>query len=58
MAGVLFEDIFDVKDIDPEGKKFDRGNVTIDTKFVFYSIKSLLVTPVVDPSALSISQPH
>ena len=25
MAGVLFEDIFDVKDIDPEGKKFDRG---------------------------------
>ena len=24
MAGVLFEDIFDVKDIDPEGKKFDR----------------------------------
>lgn len=25
MAGVLFEDIFDIKDIDPEGKKFDRG---------------------------------
>ena len=25
MAGVLFEDIFDVKDIDPEGKLFDRG---------------------------------
>lgn len=25
MAGVLFEDIFDVKDIDTEGKKFDRG---------------------------------
>ena len=25
MAGVLFEDIFDVKDINPEGKKFDRG---------------------------------
>jgi DNA-directed RNA polymerase I, II, and III subunit RPABC3 len=24
MAGVLFEDIFDVKDIDPEGKTFDR----------------------------------
>ncbi len=24
MAGVLFEDIFDVKDMDPEGKKFDR----------------------------------
>ena len=24
MADVLFEDIFDVKDIDPEGKKFDR----------------------------------
>jgi len=27
MAGVLFEDIFDVKNIDPEGKKFDRGNL-------------------------------
>ncbi|KAI2798519.1 hypothetical protein RDWZM_009769 [Blomia tropicalis] len=24
MAEVVFEDIFDVKDIDPEGKKFDR----------------------------------
>ncbi|XP_071454210.1 DNA-directed RNA polymerases I, II, and III subunit RPABC3 isoform X1 [Hetaerina americana] len=24
MAGVLFEDIFNVKDIDPEGKNFDR----------------------------------
>ncbi|XP_063920427.1 DNA-directed RNA polymerases I, II, and III subunit RPABC3-like isoform X5 [Zophobas morio] len=24
MAGVLFEDIFNVKDIDPEGKKFER----------------------------------
>lgn len=27
MAGVLFEDIFNVKDIDPEGKKFDRGRL-------------------------------
>uniref|UniRef100_UPI00358E4736 DNA-directed RNA polymerases I, II, and III subunit RPABC3 isoform X4 n=1 Tax=Myxine glutinosa TaxID=7769 RepID=UPI00358E4736 len=26
MAGIMFEDIFDVKDIDPEGKKFDRGD--------------------------------
>ncbi|XP_048191818.1 DNA-directed RNA polymerases I, II, and III subunit RPABC3-like isoform X2 [Perognathus longimembris pacificus] len=26
MAGILFEDIFDVKDIDPERKKFDRGD--------------------------------
>ena len=25
MADILFEDIFDVKDIDPDGKKFDRG---------------------------------
>lgn len=24
MAGVLFEDIFNVKDIDPDGKQFDR----------------------------------
>jgi hypothetical protein len=29
MSGVLFEDIFDVKDIDPEGKKFERGNCGI-----------------------------
>lgn len=29
MAGVLFEDIFNVKDIDPEGKKFDRGESEI-----------------------------
>lgn len=29
MAGVLFEDIFNVKDIDPEGKKFDRGKLII-----------------------------
>ncbi len=27
MAGILFEDIFDVKDIDPDGKKFDRGEM-------------------------------
>ena len=27
MAGILFEDIFDVKDIDPDGKKFERGTV-------------------------------
>lgn len=25
MAGVMFEDIFNVKDIDPSGKQFDRG---------------------------------
>ena len=29
MAGVLFEDIFDVKDIDPDGKKFDRGKKVV-----------------------------
>lgn len=29
MAGVLFEDIFNVKDIDPEGKKFDRGECAV-----------------------------
>ena len=27
MAGILFEDIFDVKDIDPDGKKFERGKL-------------------------------
>ena len=29
MAGVLFEDIFDVKDINPDGKKFDRGTTFV-----------------------------
>ena len=38
MAGVLFEDIFDVKDIDPDGKKFDRGKV------IHISIKTMVVT--------------
>jgi len=37
MAGVLFEDIFDVKDIDPDGKKFERGEylcgcITVERK--------------------------
>ncbi|KAK7083299.1 hypothetical protein SK128_010010 [Halocaridina rubra] len=32
MAGILFEDIFDVKDIDPDGKKFDRGTVCVNMK--------------------------
>ena len=27
MALILFEDIFDVKDIDPDGKKFERGAI-------------------------------
>lgn len=31
MAGILFEDIFDVKDIDPDGKKFDRGVLLVIT---------------------------
>lgn len=39
MAGVLFEDIFDVKDIDPEGKKFDRGEC-IFLKFIFSVLPS------------------
>lgn len=28
-ANVLFTDIFDVKDIDPNGKRFDRGNASL-----------------------------
>jgi hypothetical protein len=47
MAGVLFEDIFDVKDIDPEGKKFDRG------KLNFLMLSQLLIFLLIDshPSA-------
>lgn len=37
MAGVLFEDIFDVKDIDPEGKKFDRGEFVTSHQIVVSS---------------------
>lgn len=29
MDDIIFEDIFDVKDIDPDGPKFDRGNSMI-----------------------------
>ena len=36
MAGVLSEDIFDVKDIDPEGKKFDRGESSLRV-LIFYA---------------------
>lgn len=39
MAGILFEDIFDVKDIDPDGKKFDRGEEQWD----FASVSRTLV---------------
>ena len=34
LGGVLFEDIFDIKDIDPEGKKFDRGNVIVYALYI------------------------
>lgn len=37
MAGVLFEDIFNVKDIDPTGKQFDRGKC-----FVMYIVIALI----------------
>lgn len=38
MAGVLFEDIFNVKDIDPEGKKFDRGECVLT--FILRRVRS------------------
>lgn len=38
MAGVLFEDIFNVKDIDPEGKKFDRGESK--SEFIFRCVRA------------------
>ena len=47
MAGVLFEDIFVIKDIDPDGKKFERGMVltcTLDClyHFRFFSFQTFL----------------
>lgn len=44
MAGVLFEDIFDVKDIDPDGKKFDRGNFLLYQSLHFQVID--MISPV------------
>lgn len=40
MAGTLFEDIFDVKDINPEGKKFERGKyrVGVGLKLICVSV--------------------
>lgn len=38
MAGVLFEDIFNVKDIDPEGKKFDRGECLLKRAGRFFRL--------------------
>ena len=39
MAGILFEDIFDVKDIDPDGKKFERGEfmLTLVSQIVMFN---------------------
>lgn len=42
MAGVLFEDIFNVKDIDPEGKKFDRGEFYKTSDGVLSLARSLI----------------
>lgn len=39
MAGILFEDIFDVKDIDPDGKKFDRGE---NMKLIFTTLRNTI----------------
>lgn len=37
MALILFEDIFDVKDIDPDGKKFERGLIPCAHELSFAS---------------------
>ncbi len=46
MAGILFEDIFDVKDIDPDGKKFDRGE-TIFSVCVYFYLFSLFCISII-----------
>ena len=38
MAGVLFEDIFDVKDIDTDGKKFDKGKINIILLIAYFGL--------------------
>lgn len=54
MAGILFEDIFDVKDIDPDGKKFDRGvlnekyTISQQLNAFFLSISHLIVRLIIN----------
>lgn len=33
MSGLIFDDMFHVKDVDPDGKKFDRGEDPSDEYF-------------------------
>jgi len=58
MAGILFEDIFDVKDIDPDGKKFDRG-VSCNNEISFSKWGSFDTRPQLYPGMLLLatSQP-
>lgn len=37
MDDIIFEDIFDVKDIDPEGPKFDRGSLVENFFFSIFN---------------------
>lgn len=60
MAGVLFEDIFDVKDIDPEGKKFDRGKYISHCMPGYYCViksESNAHLPVLSNMATSLHDP-
>ena len=41
MDDIIFEDIFDVKDIDPEGPKFDRGSLV--ENFFFFNFQLLIL---------------
>lgn len=35
MARTLFEDIFSITDVDPAGKKFDRGKILVSRFDIF-----------------------
>lgn len=41
--GMVFEDIFNVKDIDPNGKQFDRGKFVI--LFYFSDLVTFFLVP-------------
>lgn len=49
MAGILFEDIFDVKDIDPDGKKFDRGTLIKSELMSSYNACTVLLSFSTEP---------
>lgn len=52
-TGILFEDIFNVKDIDPDGKKFDRGKFISYIHFYKFFMHTCLLDELICKSQLA-----